>query len=185
MDARIIWLTCGAPVFVDAPDYEALAAHRWYLHPQGYAMRTAVMDGKRTTIYMHREILGATTEELIDHRNHDGLDNRRANLRRCNRSQNNQNARGRYNRRSKYKGVAWDSSRQRWRAEVVANGSTRFVGRFDDERSAALAYDRAAREQYGEFACLNFPEDGERLAVITDGARDRARNRSRKRARAV
>jgi len=59
---------------------------------------------------------------------------------------------------SKYKGVSWRKDRSRWIAEITVNDRTRRVGSFEVEKWAALAYDKAARKYFGEFAYLNFPE---------------------------
>jgi hypothetical protein len=61
------------------------------------------------------------------------------------------NSRKRNNASSKYKGVSWDDSRKQWRASIPI-----FLGRFDSEIEAAKAYDKKAKELYGEFALLNF-----------------------------
>ena len=95
--------------------------------------------------------------EIVDHINHNGLDNRRANLRIATASQNNANSRRGMNRgRSKYKGVWWDEKAGKWRAGIKCQGKCIHLGMFDDEIEAAKAYDRAAGLYHGEFAVLNF-----------------------------
>jgi hypothetical protein len=94
----------------------------------------------------------------VDHENHDPLDNRTSNLRVCSQSQNGAN-RGPDRRRagtsSKYKGVSWSKSKNRWVAYIHVNGRTRYLGRSADEIEAARMYDRAALATWGEFARLN------------------------------
>jgi hypothetical protein len=110
---------------------------------------------------MHREILGFGSikqdPRLVDHRNRNGLDNRRENLRPSTNSQNLGNRIGSPNSSSKYKGVHWDSTRGKWRTQAQHDGKTYRLGRFDSEEEAAAAYDRKALELWGEFALLNFP----------------------------
>jgi len=97
---------------------------------------------------------------VVDHINHNGLDNRKANLRPATRAQNN------YNKlivkhkesSSKYKGVTWKKENKKWLAQINFKGDYIFLGYFKDERKAAKAYDEAAKKYYSEFACLNFPE---------------------------
>ena len=60
---------------------------------------------------------------------------------------------------SKYKGVSWSSQYQAWRACIMLDGKTKFLGRFWEEEDAAHAYDDAAREHFGEYAFLNFPDE--------------------------
>ena len=114
-------------------------------------------------VYMHRLIAGADDKRHVDHWDGDGLNNQRINLRVATRGQNQAN-RGRSRAvrtssgiASQYKGVYWDSGRQRWSANVCYNKKTRSLGRHLTEEAAARAYDAAATEVWGRFARLNFP----------------------------
>jgi len=114
-------------------------------------------SGRTTSQLLHRFILGVTHSRVnIDHLDHHGLNNQRDNLRVCVRGENNGNQR-KTRGTSKYKGVSWDSARRMWRAHITIHNKSRFLGRFDDERDAALAYDASARASFGEFALVNFP----------------------------
>jgi hypothetical protein len=88
---------------------------------------------------------------LVDHKNHDTLDNRRCNLRICTRSQNQANALKRPN--SRFKGLK--RAGKKWKAEIQCDKRTYSLGTFDNEIQAALAYNKKAMELFGEFACLN------------------------------
>jgi hypothetical protein len=107
-------------------------------------------------IYMHREVINAPVDCQVDHVNHDGLDNRRDNLRLCTVSQNQGNSR-KQNREttSRYKGVSWHSRDRRWRAQIRYGKEKVHLGQFLSEEEAAYAYDRAARNRWGEFANIN------------------------------
>lgn len=151
-ESRTIELVNGrGVVLVDAGDYESLSRHRWQMM-HGYAGRKV----KGATVLMHREILGLTDRATkVDHKNHNGLDNRRSNLRPCSHSENMRNSRIRRNKiHSRYKGVSRYKSTGRW----VAFLRGRYLGSFSSEIEAARTYDAAAIEQYGEFAHPNFPE---------------------------
>lgn len=89
-----------------------------------------------------------------DHRNGNGLDNRRKNLRPCTHAQNCRNAKPR-SVSSKYKGVGWSRVHNKWRARIRVDGILKSLGVFTEEAQAARAYDRAAAEYFGEFARLN------------------------------
>ncbi len=116
-----------------------------------YCLRPDTANGR--TIEMHRQILNAPAGLLCDHKNHNGLDNRRANLRLCTPSQNSQNQLPRAGFSSIYKGVSREKNK--WRADIRLNGRPIFIGYFDDQIDAAIAYDDMAIELFGEFACLN------------------------------
>lgn len=112
-------------------------------------------------VLMHRLILGVQDGAVhVDHINHNGLDNRRCNLRVATQHQNQMNRRP-SGGRSPYKGVYWNRMAAKWNARLQINGKKLHLGYFTDEREAALAVDAAARFHLGEFAYLNFPDESE------------------------
>lgn len=100
---------------------------------------------------------------VVDHINGNPLDNRRSNLRVCTVKENNWNRKRRVGGTSLYKGVS--RAPNGWFANIWPHGKCRHLGRFKSEIDAARAYDEAAREEYGEFACLNFPAQDEQSAL--------------------
>jgi hypothetical protein len=122
-----------------------------------YAVRQVrVGKGKTKAVHLHREIIGAPAGMYVDHINHNGLDNRRANLRLATRFQNARN-RPKTNKAtsSKYKGVSYRAGNDKWSATIFADGKNVHLGHFETEIEAARVYDDAAREHYGSFAALN------------------------------
>lgn len=159
--AAYIPLTKGLCAIVDADDYDTLMRWNWYSwcgKAATYAIRNAPLtDGKRGTLHMHRVIMDAPDNMRVDHINHNGLDNRRANLRLCTNAENSRNTTSAKGSLSKYLGVSWDSGSGKWRAHIRIKGGRLALGRFFDEAEAARAYDAAARLHHGVFANPNFP----------------------------
>lgn len=150
---RKIPLTQGKYAVVDDEDFIWLSEYKWFYH-KGYAVRKK----NKRHIYMHREINQTPPDQMCDHADGDGLNNQRRNLRNCTNSQNQANGRLRVDNTSQYKGVARNKSRGAWFAQIRFGGKRKNLGHFDDPADAARAYDTAAKELYGEFAKLNFPD---------------------------
>ena len=159
---RVIPLTQGKFAIVDPEDYDALSKYKWYAVKRGrqyYAVaKVGTKKGghRQKKVRMHRLIMKAPKGKVVDHINHNGLDNRKANLRLATAQQNTWNKRkqkGNYS--SQYKGVHWVKSENKWRSRITCNGKVIFIGRFDDEKAAAMAYDAKAKELFGEYASLN------------------------------
>lgn len=134
---------------VDIEDV-ALEAQKWGLSKTGYAVGTS------SKLKMHRVILECAADEIVDHINHDTLDNRRSNLRKVTHKQNMMNVRPRS--ANGYKGVSSIAGTNKvWRAYIKPNGKQISLGLYETKEEAAKAYDKAAKEYFGEYAYLNFP----------------------------
>ena len=150
----------GLYATVDDADFLYLSQFSWHLkrtHGNDYARRQVCENGKFRTIYMHREILGLTDSRQVDHKNGNGLDNRRCNLRACSHNQNQRNQKP-VGGSSKYVGVYWKKDESKWKARIKVDGREIHLGLFSNEVEAAKARDRAALRYHGEFARLNFPQ---------------------------
>ncbi|MBA7709536.1 hypothetical protein ES703_118455 [subsurface metagenome] len=110
-------------------------------------------------IKMHREVIKVADGMFADHISHNGLDNRKANLRPATRTENNWNRRksNKPGCTSRFKGVSWHKGRKKWSANIWLNGGQKSLGYFVDGNDAAKAYDKAARKYHKDFAVLNFP----------------------------
>lgn len=159
-EAHRIELPSGHVALIDAADAPLVAGYRWQVEKRKHTNYAVALSGSRTArtkTYLHRLIMQAKPGELIDHRNHNGLDDQRDNLRRLTTSANAANVPKRRAGSSQYKGVGWDARRACWRARITVNYCTIFLGEFAEEIDAAKAYDRAAVEHFAGAASLNFP----------------------------
>jgi AP2 domain/HNH endonuclease len=161
---RRIPLTKGKYAVVDPDDYPRLSEHKWHVTKNThtlYAKRNPNKKKGTAPIYMHRCVLKVPPGMVVDHINHDGLDNRKANLRPATRAQNNRHTKKVDTKaRSPYKGVYYDRRDGLWYVRITCDGQTIHLGSFKDEIEAARAYDQAAKKYHGQFAGLNFPESG-------------------------
>jgi len=148
---KAIKLTQNKWSLVDAEDYDKLSELRWHArnrHNRYYALR-------KNGVSMARKIMNPPEKMVIDHINGNTLDNRKVNLRVCTHKQNCRNTKFQVGA-SKFKGVSWDKDREKWQSGIRVDDKRKALGRFDSEEDAARAYDIAARENFGEFAKLNF-----------------------------
>lgn len=148
-------------VMVDPEDYQKLSKYNWFLARSRGHKCYAVCFEDKLILHMHRMIMDAPKGKVVDHRDRNGLNNTRGNLRIATHSQNCCNRVRPGNNSSKYRGVLRCKDRRKWRANICVNGKKRHLGYFENEEDAARAYDEAAKELHGEFAILNFPEKQE------------------------
>lgn len=163
---RHIALTQKKVAVVDAEDYDRINAHIWYAFwaPNAktfYAGRCTPGD-RKVRIKMHQEVLGAIGDNEPDHENHNGLDNRKQNLRPATEAQNSAHRRKFSSSKSRFKGV--HAVEGGFVARIQFDGTRLYLGYFVVEEDAARAYDARAVEFHGTFAVLNFPGEFARVA---------------------
>jgi len=157
-------LTRGKTAVVDDEDSYVLAGRKWQASREGKETSISwyAIQGKRPRIRMHRLVMEhklnrpLLSGEQIDHINHNGLDNRRSNLRIATANENQQNARLMNTpKSSKYKGVTWNKHAKQWKAGIRVDGRRCYLGHFRSEEDAAKAYNLAALKYFGKFAEIN------------------------------
>ena len=150
-------LTQGKVAIVDSDDFERLSKYNWFARKDGRLNRDfrAMRTKNYHTISMARVIMNAPEGMLVDHINHDTLDNRKQNLRICTKGDNNRNNIIRKDNKSGYKGVSWNKKDRVWRAQIAVNGVQTYIGSFGTAEKAAEAYNKKAKELFGEFCVLN------------------------------
>ncbi len=153
-----IELTQGKVAIIDDKDFPIVANYKWYAFQSKhdwYAQVHIKGNNKRTSLQMHRLIIGVLPSIQIDHIDHNGLNNRRSNLRFATNQQNNFNRKSHVNSSSKYKGVSWKKRERKWVAQISIKGKNKHLGYYANEKEAAMAYNKVALKLFGNFAYLN------------------------------
>ena len=156
--SKQIPLTQGKVALVDDEDFEWLNQWKWCVKKEKdtcYAIRGQRQDGKIAQIRMHREILKPSIGMEVDHKDGNGLNNQRYNLRSATHAENIRNQKRR-NGTSKFKKVSWHKRNRNWQVKIGINGRRIHLGHFKSEWQAAKAYDDAAKRLFDVFARTNF-----------------------------
>ena len=147
-------------VLVDDEDFDESNKFKWSVIKSRntfYAIRIVNNNGNPTMVYLHRQIMNKHLQKglIIDHINHNGLDNRKCNLRIVTVQQNQQNSTSRKNSTSKYLGVSFYKKSLKWNAKIWINNKNLHLGYYVNENDAAQAYNKAALKHFGKYANLN------------------------------
>lgn len=157
---------------IDEDDALKVFKYDWQAKRNGkdkttYAVsRRHIGGGSYATVRMHNVVMGEKPGKEPDHKNGNGLDNRKQNLRFVTGTEQAWNRRAKQNQKSsRFKGVTRHKPSGKWVAQICNNYKVTRIGQFDDEEDAARAYDEAARKTRGDLATFNFPQPGERSAI--------------------
>ena len=135
---------------IDDEDYERVSQHTWCCNSAGYVSTNI----NKRYVSLHQFIMNTPVGMETDHINGDVSDNRKRNLRICSHAENQHNQRPR-NGSSQYKGVLWHKQRKKWMAQIRVDNKNIYLGLFDNEINAAIAYNKKASEYFGEYVWLN------------------------------
>ena len=155
-----IMLSQGMVALVDDEDYDRLNKFKWHIRTSGNNISARRWVTQGNAMLMHREIMGLDKDNkmVVDHKDHNALNNQKSNLRVCTQQQNafNKTPRG----KSKYLGVFWSPKIKRWCVQIKIDGKPKHIGCFlkENEEDAARCYDEKAKSLHGEFANLNFKQ---------------------------
>lgn len=150
-----IILTNNFNALIDECDFKGISKYNWYAAKMGNTYY-AIRKEKGKTIYMHRQILNVKDKNiLVDHKDRNGLNNLRSNIRECVKTNNQQNSSSRIGSTSIYLGVSWHNHSRKWRARINVNKININLGSFNLETDAAEAYNNAAIMYFKEYASLN------------------------------
>ena len=143
-DYSIIYLDKGKQVLIDTEDLGKVLMYHWHDNGKGYARTAFKVAGKLVHLRMHRYLLNLDDSSLIvDHINHNTLDNRKCNLRVCTRKENGANTNKPITNTSGYKGVSYDKSKKRWVAYIWNNNKRLLLGRYKSKKDAINTRRRA------------------------------------------
>ena len=142
-----------ARALIDLEDIDKIKDYKWRVNDQGYALTD--IKGSTKKIRLHRLIMNCPEDKVVDHINHNTLDNRKSNLRICTLQQNNKNQKKKTNNKSGVIGVSWDNSRGKWCAQIMHNHKHIHLGRFDTIEEAIEARKQAEITYYGEYRNTN------------------------------
>lgn len=139
-----IFSTNGKPILIDSQDLELVSQYAWTVTKDGYAKKylEKLVDGKRLrrVVYMHRLIMDAKENELVDHINQNKADNRRNNLRFASKSLNSLNSQ-KVRSSTGYRGVIRNKQKGKpFKASIIVNSKSIHLGFFDTAKQAGEAY---------------------------------------------
>ena len=138
-----------ARALIDLEDVDKVKQYKWRVNDQWYVLTD--IKGTTKKIRIHRLIMDCPDNMVVDHINHNPLDNRKSNLRICTQQQNNKNQKKKTNNKSGVIGVSWDRSRGKWCAQIMHNNKHIHLGRFDTIEEAIEARKHAEITYYGEY----------------------------------
>lgn len=156
---KTIQLTQNKIALVDDEDFEKINRHKWHVlktKNNWYAVTKEKNNRKhRKSFLLHRVVLNAPVGLQVDHKDGNGLNNQKENLRLCSLAQNHQAFQTKSkNSTSRFRGVRF--KKNAWDAQIKTKGKSFHLGCYKTEEDAARAYDKKARELFGEFAATNF-----------------------------
>jgi hypothetical protein len=145
-------LSKGQIALIDKEDLDKVKNYGWYATYDKIGKTFyATTRTHGTRIRMHRLILNAKEGQVVDHSDHNGLNNRKSNIRLCTQSQNCMNKRGQSNNSSGYKGVSYHKRKNKYQAMIMINRKQMYIGSFCTASEASEAYQKKAQELFGSF----------------------------------
>jgi len=163
---REIQLIKFGKAIIDEEDYDYISQWKWYLLKRDrnfYAVRNIVINGKHSILSMHRGILRLSHGDgkVVDHKDRNGLNNCKVNLRLCDFFLNGYNCRTYKTNTSGYRGVSFQKANNKWKSYINYNGKLIYCGLYFSALEAAIAYNESAKKYYGNNAVLNIIEKQE------------------------
>jgi hypothetical protein len=157
-DAAYVALTKGYKAVIDAEDAHLVDGWNWTALVRRntvYAYRKDCSGQKLRAAYMHRVIMGEPEGLQVDHRDGDGLNNCRSNLREATHAENMRNRRLGRDNTTGFKGVAWHKASGKYQAKIRLNGERKWLGLHDTPEAAHAAYRKASTRLHGEFGRIS------------------------------
>lgn len=141
----------GEEFYFDLEDYQKIKKWSWCISSNGYVITT---DSEHKRVYMHRTIMNCNKDKIVDHINHNTIDNRKSNLRICTYSNNNMNKGLRQENTSGVSGVSWDKVSKKWRPQIMVDEKSIYLGTYSDFDEAVKVRKEAEEKYFGEYRFL-------------------------------
>ena len=139
----------GEEFYFDLEDYDKIKTYCWYLSNNKY-----LAAGNKNLLF-HRLIMNCESNMVVDHINHNKMDNRKSNLRVCKQNNNSANCKVSKNNTSGVTGVCWNNKRNKWEAKIMVNRKTINLGRYNNFEEAVVARKQAEEKYFGEYSYDN------------------------------
>ena len=136
---------------IDEEDKPILERHSWKVVDTKRGKKYLMRSSRKGTIYFHRIITQCPKGMEVDHKDGNGLNNQKSNLKVCSHIENNRNMKTSNRSISGYKGVSWSTKNKKWRADISVNNKSIYLGLFDKPEDAYTAYCEASKQYHGEF----------------------------------
>ena len=145
-----IFTSDGNIILIDTEDYDKIKKYCWSIATNGY-VQSRDYDSNNSMVLIHRVIMNAPKNKIIDHKNHNVLDNRKENLRLCNQYNNMANQNLSKANTSGYKGVYWSNEKDKWYVKIGYKNNNIHLGYFDNIEEAFKTRKKAEEEYFGEY----------------------------------
>ena len=151
------WTNNKEEFYFDLEDYDKIKDYTWHKDKDGYIVANCNVDGRNTTIKMHRLVVDVldNNDVCVDHIRHINYDNRKSELRVVNNMQNSMNTKTSKNNTSGAKGVSWDKEKGKWEAYITVDGKRKHLGYFKEFEDAKKVRLKAEDEHFGEYSYNN------------------------------
>lgn len=155
------------PFYFDKEDFQKIKNICWFKDTKTGYIRGS-LSGLNKKVSLHRIVMEADKDDIIDHINHDLTDNRKSNLRKCTRSQNAMNSHIRSDNKSGCSNVYYDKNRSKWGVQISFDKRRISIGRFDSYERAVEEQKKIENQMFADYSYENSMKIGEKVGKVGD-----------------